>query len=277
MIDVIDGGGLDDEETEFSDAAVEDLDVGEFGDETRAFQLSMTVRAKEPNDAGEIEEGEIFFDAVFVIVERAGIYLQAGDAFEPFPEDDLQDLLQAAEEKARNAFANGGVVEETDEPDETDEPEETDDNGGSGSDSTADDPVSFGDSGTVAGLADIRVLDVDFDAEERVLEENEFNEPAKEGHVMVLFRFEITNTGDETLDAYFEPGYSLVDSEGNEFDEFEFTCGFIEDEIGGELEPGDSTEGNFCIQAEEESEGLMFVVSLYDDDFEEQFGYFALD
>ena len=165
--------------------------------------------------------------------------------------------------------------EETDEPDETDEPEETDEP--DGNDGSTEDATDLGDSGEVAGVAEIRVIDVDFDAEDTVLAENEFNEPADDGHRMVLWRFEITNIGEDVLDAYFDPGYSLVDDSGKVYGEFDFSCGVIPDEIEGELQPGDSVEGNFCIQAEEDAEGLLFEVSIFDEDFEETLAYFELE
>jgi hypothetical protein len=141
----------------------------------------------------------------------------------------------------------------------------TEDTGGGGDDggagSSAADPVPLGDSVVIAGRMEAQVVEVNLDAEEAVLQESALNE-ATPGKDMVLITLLIENVGDGPLDAFFDPYFYLIGDNEVEYDEFDPSCGLVPDELEGELAPGDSLQGNVCVQADEDDSGLVFFIEM---------------
>jgi hypothetical protein len=277
VADGISEGALNNDEIEFSDASVSDLDLGAVGDERRGYRIEATAT----NPENEEDTVDVYFDVALVVVGRIGVALLVADVVSPF--DDLDTIIDIAVGKAEDALDGGGDDGEPTATDgEEDRPTRTpdegdDDDGDGGVGSSQDNPVPFGDAATIVGRMEVRIVDVNTDAEEIVLAEDPLNEAA-EGKNMVLMRLEVTNVGETPLDVFFEPFYFLVGDKGTEYDEFDPSCGLAPDELEGELQPGDSTEGNVCVQADEDDENIVFFIEMLSEaTFQDERVYFALD
>ncbi|MEX0682709.1 MAG: hypothetical protein WD904_10880 [Dehalococcoidia bacterium] len=275
---IIEDGELDTDDAQYSNFAFQELDdPRDFGDETRAYRMSFHVVAT--NEDGDEEEGDVFLDLIYVAVDRYGFRISASEVFEPYPDDELADIVEIAEEKVRSVL--GGDSDDDDRasptPDEDEtEPPVEDDEPPSGAGSSQEDPVPFGDSGVINGRADVRVLTVEFDAEEIVLAEDSTNVATADKN-MVLMKIEITNVGDEDLDVFFDLFYNLIGDKGTPYNEFDPSCGLVPDEIEGVLETGESTEGSVCVQADEDDSDLVLLLEMFGDDVDEEVLYLALE
>jgi len=150
-----------------------------------------------------------------------------------------------------------------------------DDGEPSGPGSSQDEPVPFGDTALLGGRAEVRILDVNPDAEDVVLDEAPSNE-ATPGKRMVLVTIEVTNVGDEELDVFFDLFYNLIGDKGTAYDEFDPSCGVAPDEIEGVLDTGESATGNVCVQADDDDSDLVFFLEMFDEDLDTDTLYMAL-
>ena len=277
-------GQLEDEDFEFGDSSVEDFDVPGVGDDVSANRIILEAEYVGEDEAVEFDELEFFFDIVAMRVDRVVSVLITGDLISPFDEVELLQIMLAAEGKIEVVLA-GGVPDDDDDStaapssESTTPPvataEEPSQNTGPGS--SRENPVPFGQTGVVADRMQVVVTAVDFDAEPVILAENQFNDPAEPGNVMVLVTLEVTNVGDAPLDVFFEPFFYLVGRNALVYEQFDPSCGLVPDELDGELFTGGMVTGNVCLQAAADDDELVFFVELFDDEtFEEIRTFFAL-
>jgi hypothetical protein len=120
-----------------------------------------------------------------------------------------------------------------------------------------------------AGDLEIRVLNVDDDADLSAI--SEFETTPVAGKRAVLVRIEATHAGgggDESINVS-ESDFKLTGSNNVLYDTFEDGCGFIEDDLDGEMFPGGRVEGYVCFQAPDTEDGLILVYTPgfgFDDD-----------
>ncbi len=103
--EIVNEGGIDTDSATYSEATVEPLDLGEFGDDSRGFRVAMVA---EPVDPGEgPEDIDVVIDVVLVVIDRVGMTVQVADIFSPFEEETLIDTVATAEEKVRTVLDQG--------------------------------------------------------------------------------------------------------------------------------------------------------------------------
>jgi hypothetical protein len=282
--EVVNDGDLDTEDATYSDFEFSELDFPEFGDFSRAYRITMTATSTDPED--DPQTAAIYIDQVVVAVGNIGVRIQASAAFDPFPPAGVAEIIQLALDKIE-AVLDEGVEptgeEETDDAtrtpretseEETEPPDETDEPSGEGA--SQGNPVPLGDAAVLLDRARVRILEVNFDAEDIVLAEDPSNEAAS-GKDMVLIAIEVTNEGDEELDVFFDLYYNLIGEKGIEYDEFDPSCGTVPNELEGILAAGEKTMGNICVQADDDDSDLVFLLQMFDDDFDQVPLYMALD
>jgi hypothetical protein len=137
------------------------------------------------------------------------------------------------------------------------------------------DPVAFGQTLTVPPGWEITVLDVDWDAWPEVHAENMFNEPPEEGYrmVMVTVRAKNVQSGDKS-DWISDYDFEMVGSRNTIYPLSGLWCGVIPDDLGGEVFPGGTLEGNACFQAGIDETDLLLIAALEWSDEDRRF--FAL-
>jgi len=145
-------------------------------------------------------------------------------------------------------------------------------------DSSREDPLPIGTTLEVDDY-EVTVLSINPDAEEEVQAENQFNEAAPAGDVMVMVRVEVTYTGNETGDPGWDLMYKVVGDENRGYAMSDKSCGSIpEGEFSvGELFPEGVAEYNVCwMVSEEEAPTLvMYVAPLVSSD--ENTAWISLD
>lgn len=96
---------------------------------------------------------------------------------------------------------------------------------------------------------EIEVVDLNLDATEEILAENQFNDPPEDGKQFVVFTVEATYNGEESGLAWTDFSWGIVGSEGNTFDG---SCGVIPDALDetSETFPGGEVRGNVCLPVE---------------------------
>lgn len=140
----------------------------------------------------------------------------------------------------------------------TEEPTDEPTNGAIGG-GTREDPLALGESFEV-GAYTVTVTEVDTDAEEAVMEENEFNDPPAEGEQFVMIGVETTYNGEQTGLPWIDLAFSVVGSRGNTFND---DCGVIPEDLMmiDELYPGASATGNACVRVDaDQVEGATIAV-----------------
>ncbi len=162
------------------------------------------------------------------------------------------------------------------DPAATDDGDETGDDAALG---TRDNPLEVG-TRIEMGEWDLAVSEVQFDATDAVLEENQFNDPPVDGRQFVLIAVDATYEGDESGTAWLDFSWAVVGSQGNAFgtgtDDY---CGVIPDSLDdtGETFPGGSVSGNVCVSVESDQvEGATIRIeeSL---SFDDTRAFYALD
>lgn len=135
----------------------------------------------------------------------------------------------------------------------------------SGPGSSRNEPASVGDSVEVSDLR-ITLLEVDTDAAAQLEELSEFEQTPTPGRRAVLARIKVEHIGeadsDETIQV-FESDFEVTGSSNVIYDGFEegSSCGFYDDAISGEMFPGGSIEGYFCIQVPEDETDLLLIAA----------------
>jgi hypothetical protein len=139
-----------------------------------------------------------------------------------------------------------------------------------------DNPLPLGHTGTSVGRLQSAVLAANVDAWPVIQAENQFNDPPELGKRMVLITLQATNIGQESLNVSFDPSFKLVGSKGVVYDGLDAYCGVIPDPLDGELFPGGAKQGNVCVQADADDSNLVLFVEMYDEDFDKERVFFAL-
>lgn len=137
-------------------------------------------------------------------------------------------------------------------------------------------PIPMGETAVAPPGWEITVLNVDPDAWPKVQAENTFNDPPGEGYRMFMVTVRVTNvqSGDET-DIISSYDFDMVGSHNEVYGGMEHDCGLIPNELGAELFPGGTTEGNICSQIPSEETDLLLIASIGWD--KEDRRYFALE
>ncbi len=147
----------------------------------------------------------------------------------------------------------------------------------SGPSGTRDNPIPLGDSAT-SGDYTIRVIDVDLDATDLVLAENQFNESPAPGTQFSLVGVEVTYTGTTTGQPSFDLNFQAVGERAVAYSPFDASCGVVPaDQFqANELFPDGTTQFNVCwaIDSADTASLVMFVEPLFAIDVEPVF--FAL-
>jgi hypothetical protein len=279
IVDAFDSGAFDTETATFTGTEVEAIDLLAYGNGAAGFRVSSLATSTNP-DALATEQ-LVVSDVIYAVVGPVGIVVIASSRGVPYHAADLEDFTALAVEKAAADLGVTVTDPRADRPEETAEPaEETAETTRAPTpppspDGAIQDIVPFGETGSVLGFA-ARVVDVVFDAEEVVLAENQFNDPAAAGRVMVIVRLEVTNIGEAPLDVYWDPSYALVGDRGIEYPNYDPSCGVIPDPLEGVIQPSQTVTGNVCMQPESDDTGLLLRVLFYDEEFNEQQAYFAL-
>jgi len=140
-------------------------------------------------------------------------------------------------------------------------------------------PVPVGQTWPTSDGLVIRVLEVDFDAWQRVMAENRFNDPPAEGMRMVMVGVEVTNATDNTVTPrrVDSSDYRIVGDRGIIYTPFESNtrCGVIPNELDQEIFADATVTGNVCVVAPQDEEQLQLIYKAgyaWDD----QVVYFAL-
>ncbi len=146
-------------------------------------------------------------------------------------------------------------------------------------DSSREDPLPIGTTFVVDDY-EITVLSINPDAEAEVLAENQFNEAAPAGDVMVMVRVGVTYTGNETGDPGWELMYKAVGSENRGYAMSDKDCGSIpEGEFSvGELFTDGTAEYNLCwMVSEDEAPTLVMYVAPLGSSDDEDTVWISLD
>ncbi|MFO7191115.1 MULTISPECIES: hypothetical protein [Thermocrispum] len=128
---------------------------------------------------------------------------------------------------------------------------------------TRDNPL---EPGTKIKVGDwtVAVTDVTLDATDRVLKENEFNEPPAKGRQLVMFTVQATYEGNDSGTAIVDFRWAIVGGKGNTFGTgAEDYCGVIPKPLDetGETFPGGTVTGNVCISVPtEQLDGATILV-----------------
>ena len=144
---------------------------------------------------------------------------------------------------------------------------------------TRDNPLDVG-TRIEMGEWTLAVTEVDLDAEDVVLEENQFNDPPVDGRQFVLFTVEATYEGEESATAWIDFSWAIVGSAGNTFSTgSDDRCGVIPDGLRdtGETFPGGSVSGNVCfsVDADQIEGGTIRIEESFS--FDDTRAFYALD
>ena len=144
---------------------------------------------------------------------------------------------------------------------------------------TRDNPLDVG-TRIEMGEWTLAVTEVDLDAEDVVLEENQFNDPPVDGRQFVLFTVEATYEGEESATAWIDFSWAIVGSAGNTFSTgSDDRCGVIPDGLSdtGETFPGGSVSGNVCfsVDADQIEGGTIRIEESFS--FDDTRAFYALD
>ena len=131
--------------------------------------------------------------------------------------------------------------------------------------SSRSEPASVGDSVEVSNLR-ITLLEADTDAAAQLEELSEFEQTPTPGRRAVLVRIKVEHIGDADSDEtiqVFESDFEVTGSSNVIYDSFSdgSSCGFYDDAISGEMFPGGSIEGYFCIQVPEDETDLLLIAA----------------
>ena len=109
----------------------------------------------------------------------------------------------------------------------------------------------------------ISVAEVDTDAADTILAENQFNDPPAAGHSFVMVTIEATFEGAEASDPWFDVRNKALGDSRVAYEGFDAYCGVIPDDFTnvGEVQPGETVFANFCWSvADEDIENLILIL-----------------
>jgi hypothetical protein len=191
------------------------------------------------------------------------------------------DDEDSAEESSDNTDSQEVTEEDTESATEGDE-EATDDAGAdSDTDSdvgTRENPIPIGETAQM-GEWEITVTDTIPDAQQAIMDENQFNDPPEEGMQFFIAALSATYLGEESSNFWIDVRLRAVDDGGVAYDGMDAYCGVIPDNISdrGEAFTGATIEGNTCwaVSSEHTNSLVMIVEPLFSWDRERLF--FALN
>ena len=128
-------------------------------------------------------------------------------------------------------------------------------------------PIQFGESGITNDGLTLSVMDVTEDAEQMILMENQFNDPAPDGSQFVMVRIRVTNDTSETQ-RFSSSGLKVVGHSNVEYDGY--GCGVIPNpfESSRNMFEGGELSGNVCfsVEASDVDSLVMYDSNAYDSD-----------
>jgi hypothetical protein len=129
--------------------------------------------------------------------------------------------------------------------------------------SSRNEPAAVGDPVDVNDFR-ITLLEADTDAETELEDLSEFERTPTPGRRVVLARIRVEHIGDADKDEtiqVFESDFKVTGSSNVIHDSFDqgSSCGFYEDTISGEMFPGGTIEGWFCIQVPDNETNLLLI------------------
>ena len=98
MVEIVNDGGLDDDESTFSDAIFEEVNAPDLGDESSAYRLEMQFTVPGESEVEEVS-GTLYFDLVFLTVGRFATNVQSIGVLFPVDESLVQEVTEAAHAK----------------------------------------------------------------------------------------------------------------------------------------------------------------------------------
>ena len=124
---------------------------------------------------------------------------------------------------------------------------------------TLDNPLSAGEVLQGSDGTEIRVLGIVEDARRQVAEENQFNDPPKEGRRFYMISVEVSYpSGSESL-TVGDSDFNLIGENRVVYEPFDHTCGIIPNELDGEIYSGGKIQGNICFEIPEDEGGLILI------------------
>lgn len=155
--------------------------------------------------------------------------------------------------------------EETEETEEAPEraEEETEEASMSSGAGTRTDPIAVGDTGTFTEGAEtftVSVGEVNFDATDITLAENQFNEVPADGMTYAIVPVTVTYSGPDSMNPYFQTFVTFVSADGRSFDEY---SAVVPDDMMhvGDIYDGASATGNFAFLVDSDAtEGGTFAI-----------------
>ena len=117
---------------------------------------------------------------------------------------------------------------------------------------------------------------VNFDAWPLVKLENQFNDPPQEGKRMIMVTLVATNVAGEEPVSLSSSNFRMVGEYQTPYSSFgeDTRCGVVPESLSGEVKPGETLQGNICVQVPIREKGLVLVYDGYGVDIPKV--YFAL-
>ena len=120
-------------------------------------------------------------------------------------------------------------------------------------------PLSAGEVLQGSDDTEIRVLGVVEDARRQVAEENQFNDPPKEGRRFYMVSVEVSYPSGSGSITVSDTDFSLIGDNRVVYDPFDDDCGVIPTELDGEIYGGGRIQGNVCFEIPEDEGGFILI------------------
>ena len=121
-----------------------------------------------------------------------------------------------------------------------------------------------------AGIFDMRVTDIDWDAWPEIRAENQFNDPPAEGYRFVMWTMNVHNVrgSNDESELVTDNDFGMVGSRNVQYYPYteENRCGVIPDELHEQLYRGGQTTGNVCLSVPTDETDLTFLYDTYQKD-----------
>ena len=124
---------------------------------------------------------------------------------------------------------------------------------------TLDNPVPAGEALQGSDGTEISVLGIVEDARRQVAEENQFNDPPNEGKRFYMITVEVYYPSGSGSVRVSDSDFSLIGENHVVYEPFDYDCGVIPGELGGEIFPGGRIQGNICFEIPEDESGLILI------------------
>lgn len=127
--------------------------------------------------------------------------------------------------------------------------------------SSLDDPLAAGETLTGSDGVEIRVLGTIEDARQQIAEAWEYNDPPEEGMRFYMIRIQLAYPPDKSESVTVgQFDFKLIGLNRIVYEwGLSGNCGFIPDELGGEIFGGGRIEGNICFEIPEDEGGLILI------------------